>query len=80
MSDRLLSSQVDQTMILTISNPDFRNALGPNLYAAGIEALNAAETNPDIRSVIITGEGAHFCGGGNLNRLLENRAQSAAAQ
>ena len=29
MSDRLLSSQVDQTMILTISNPDFRNALGP---------------------------------------------------
>ena len=57
-----------------------RNALGPEMYAAGIEALNAAENNPDVRSVIITGEGANFCAGGNLNRLLANRQQPPEVQ
>ena len=57
-----------------------RNALGPEMYAAGIEALNAAENNPDVRSIIITGEGTQFCAGGNLNRLLANRQQPPEVQ
>ena len=73
MTAQLKTSAKGQTLILTISNPEMRNALGPEIYAAGIEALNAAENNPDVRSVIITGEGANFCAGGNLNRLLANR-------
>jgi enoyl-CoA hydratase/carnithine racemase len=73
MTSALKSTSEGQTLILTISNPEFKNALGPEIYAAGIEALNAAETNPEIRSVIITGEGSAFCAGGNLQRLLTNR-------
>lgn len=73
MSSALNSTSEGQTLILTISNPEFKNALSPEIYAAGIEALNAAETNPEIRSVIITGEGSAFCAGGNLQRLLANR-------
>ena len=69
----LKSTTEGQTLILTISNPEFKNSLGPEIYAAGIEALNAAEANPEIRSVIITGEGNVFCAGGNLQRLLANR-------
>ncbi len=80
MTAQLKTSAKDQTLILTISNPEMRNALGPEIYAAGIEALNAAETNPDVRSVIITGEGANFCAGGNLNRLLANRQQPPEVQ
>lgn len=75
MASALKSTSDGSTLILTISNPDFKNALGPEIYAAGIEALNAAETNPDIRSVIITGEGAVFCAGGNLQRLQANRRE-----
>ncbi|MEY2805273.1 MAG: 1,2-epoxyphenylacetyl-CoA isomerase [Pseudomonadota bacterium] len=73
MPAQLKSSTQGATLILTLSNPEFRNALGPDIYASGTEALIAAESNPDIKSVIITGEGEHFCAGGNLNRLLENR-------
>jgi enoyl-CoA hydratase/carnithine racemase len=80
MSARLLAEQIGATMVLTISNPQFRNALGPEIYTAGIEALNAAETNRDVRSIIITGEGEHFCAGGNLNRLKANRAQAPQVQ
>ena len=78
MSEQLLSDTQNHTLVLTISNPQHRNALGPAIYSAGIEALNAAETNPDIRAVVITGEGSTFCAGGNLNRLLANREQPAA--
>jgi enoyl-CoA hydratase/carnithine racemase len=80
MPSSLKSTSEGQTLILTISNPEFKNALSPEIYAAGIEALNAAETNPEIRSVIITGEGAAFCAGGNLQRLLANRQQPKEVQ
>ena len=80
MTALLKSHREGQTLILTISNPEFKNALSPEMYAAGIEALNAAETNPDIRSVILNGEGNTFCAGGNLQRLLANRTQPAEIQ
>lgn len=70
MPAELKSTSHGQTMVLTISNPEYRNALGPEIYAAGIEALNAADSSADVRSVVITGEGSTFCAGGNLNRLL----------
>lgn len=69
-----------QTLVLTISNPEHRNALGPDIYAAGVEALSVAESNDDIRTVVIAGEGAHFCAGGNLQRLLGNRQLSPQVQ
>ena len=60
MTEQLKSTSQGQTLILTLSNPTMRNALGPHMYAAGVEALSVAESNPEIRSVIITGEGANF--------------------
>lgn len=80
MTGQLKSAVHGQTLVLTLSNPTLRNALGPEMYTAGIEALNAAESNSEIRSVIITGEGAHFCAGGNLQRLLANREQAKEVQ
>jgi enoyl-CoA hydratase/carnithine racemase len=80
MSASLKSTSEGRTLILTLSNPEQQNALGPEMYAAGIEALNAAENNPEIRSVVITGEGAAFCAGGNLQRLQANRRESPEVQ
>ena len=80
MPAQLISTSEGQTMVLTLSNPEHRNALGPEMYAAGVEALNAAETNPDVRSVIITGEGSIFSAGGNLQRLQNNRQQPPEVQ
>ena len=80
MTASLKSHSHGQTMVLTISNPEHRNALGPEIYAAGVEALNVAESSADVRSVVITGEGSHFCAGGNLQRLLSNRQQPPDVQ
>jgi enoyl-CoA hydratase/carnithine racemase len=80
MAAELKSTTQGGTMVLTISNPEQRNALGPEMYAAGVEALNVAESHPDVRSVVITGAGAVFCAGGNLQRLQANRQQPADVQ
>ena len=73
MTAQLLSTSEGQTLILTLSNPEFRNALGPEMYAAGVEALSVAESSADVRSVVITGANGIFSAGGNLQRLQNNR-------
>jgi enoyl-CoA hydratase/carnithine racemase len=73
MTAELRSTSEGLTMVLTICNPEHRNALGPEIYAAGVEALNVAESSPEVRSVVIAGEGAVFSAGGNLQRLQANR-------
>ena len=80
MASALKSTSQDSTLILTLSNPEFKNALGPEIYAAGIEALSAVENNPEIRSVVITGEGGIFCAGGNLQRLQANQREVPEVQ
>ena len=80
MAAELQSTSEGLTMVLTISNPEHRNALGPEIYAAGVEALNAAESSAEVRSVVIAGEGAVFSAGGNLQRLQANRQQPPEIQ
>jgi enoyl-CoA hydratase/carnithine racemase len=73
MTAQLLSTSEGQTLVLSLSNPEFRNALGPEMYAAGVEALSVAESSADVRSVVITGANGIFSAGGNLQRLQNNR-------
>ena len=80
MTAQLKSTSQGQTLILTLSNPSLRNALTTDICAAGIEALNVTESNPDIRSVVITGEGANFCAGSDVPRTQQHQQQDAHAQ
>ena len=50
MPAELQSTSQGQTLILTLRNPERRNAIDPVMYAAGVEALGVAESSPDIRN------------------------------
>lgn len=80
MTAQLKSQNQGRTMVLTLSNPGQHNTLGPGIYASGIEALIAADSNPEVRSVVLVGEGSVFSAGGDLNRLLANRQQPPEVQ
>ena len=74
MSAELLASrppESESTLVLTLSNPGARNALHPDMYAAGIEALATAERDPGIRAVVLTGNGPAFCAGFDLKEIRE---------
>ena len=80
MPAALLSTRHGATMVLTLSHPERHNALGPDLWAAGVEALNVAESNAEVASVVITGAGALFSVGHDLAQLQASRRESAAHQ
>jgi enoyl-CoA hydratase/carnithine racemase len=77
MSASLKSHSQGQTLVLTISNPEHHNALDATVCAAAVEALGVAESSEDIRSVVIAGEGLHFCAGLDLHALNEDRQLGA---
>ncbi|UEM25214.1 enoyl-CoA hydratase (plasmid) [Skermanella mucosa] len=64
-----------RVLVLTISDPATRNALGPAVYAKGAEALRRAAWDPGIGAVVLTGADGAFCSGGNLNRLAGLRGE-----
>ncbi|HYR24431.1 MAG TPA: enoyl-CoA hydratase family protein [Aquabacterium sp.] len=80
MSTELQTARQGSTLVMTLSGPATRNALSPQVYAAGIETLNVAESNPEVRAIVLTGAGGHFCGGGDLQRLAHNRVHDLARQ
>lgn len=73
MPSELLTERRGHTLILTISDPATRNTLSPQVYAAGVEVLSAFDSDASLRCVVLRGDGAHFCAGGDLNRLAATR-------
>jgi enoyl-CoA hydratase/carnithine racemase len=80
MPSELLTAREGATLILTLSDPATRNTLSPQVYSAGIEALNVAEADDGVRAIIVRGDGEHFCAGGDLNRIIGLRQAGPQAQ
>jgi enoyl-CoA hydratase/carnithine racemase len=80
MTAKLLSDRRGTTLVLTLSDPASRNTLSHEVIAAAIEALNIAESDSEIRAVLLCGDGGHFCAGGNLQGLRERRRSGPPAQ
>jgi enoyl-CoA hydratase/carnithine racemase len=70
---RLLAQRQGRVLVLTISNPALRNAMSPDLYPLARTAFRDASADAGIGAIVLAGEGKHFCGGGNLNRLRAQR-------
>ena len=70
---RLLSERRGRVLLLTFSNPSARNAMHPDMYRSAYAIFKATAHDPDIGAVVLRGDGAHFCGGGDLRRLQQQR-------
>lgn len=61
-------------LVLTLDDQATRNALnGEDLYAAFEHAVHHANTNLDIRAVVLTGAGLAFSSGGNVRDMHEKK-------
>jgi len=52
-------------VVLTLDNPDQRNAMSDEMTASWVAAVGALAGDPSVRVVVVTGEGSAFCSGGN---------------
>src|SRR5690606_17921455 len=65
-----LQARVDLGVLwLTLDRPQAGNSLTPELIASMIQIMHAAEQQPGVRALVLTGIGATaFCGGSDLKR------------
>lgn len=69
----LLQKREGAVLVLSNHNPAARNALSPEFYAALSTALSDAAADPTVGAIVLTGEGGHFCSGGDLRQLATRR-------
>jgi crotonobetainyl-CoA hydratase len=70
VSDELLLDTEGPVRVLTLNRPHVRNAISSTLGAALHTAIVAADNDPDIRCIVITGAGdLAFCAGGDLKEM-----------
>lgn len=73
MSQALLTRREGAVLVLSNNNVAARNALSPEFYAAVTAALRDAAADPAVGAIVLTGEGGHFCAGGDLRQLAKRR-------
>jgi 2-(1,2-epoxy-1,2-dihydrophenyl)acetyl-CoA isomerase len=62
----VLVERRDRVALLTLNRPDVLNALSVSMAEALTEAVEAASASPEVRVVVITGQGRAFCSGGDI--------------
>ena len=55
----------DGVVLLTLDNPDQRNAMSAPMTEAWQQAVADLRSDADVRCVVVTGEGSAFCSGGD---------------
>jgi len=60
------TERVGRTLVATLARPESRNALTVPVVRALRDAVNAAAEDDDVRCVVVTGAGGHFCAGADL--------------
>ena len=68
-SDLVLFSVHDRVALITVNDPDRRNAVTGEMSTQLRAAVERAETDPDVHAVVVTGAGKAFCAGADLSAL-----------
>jgi enoyl-CoA hydratase len=56
-------------LVVTMNRPEARNALSGEMLAILEEAWERADSDPEVRAVILTGAGGYFCAGADLKSM-----------
>jgi len=73
-TDDLLGRIDGHVAVLSFNRPDRRNALSDAMYEGFGSALPAIARDPQVRVVMLTGEGGAFCAGGDVKGMHERNS------
>jgi enoyl-CoA hydratase/carnithine racemase len=69
MGSFLESARSEHVLQLTLNRPDKRNALNAALCREICDAVEAADADPAIHAIVLTGAGTSFCAGMDLSEI-----------
>ncbi|GAA1764634.1 enoyl-CoA hydratase-related protein [Nocardioides hankookensis] len=67
LSHLRLEKPRDGVALLTLDNPDQRNAMSDEMTSSWVAAVDELAADRSVRAVVVTGEGSAFCSGGNTS-------------
>jgi enoyl-CoA hydratase/carnithine racemase len=81
MTGTVLTEDVgDGVRVITLNRPHRLNAIVPELLEDLIEALQAADHDPGIRAIVLTGAGRAFCSGDDLKDFASQAGDEASTR
>ena len=80
MSELRIDDDSTGVRTLTLDRPEVRNALSLQLRRSLPEALSAADADPAVRVIVVTGAGGHFCAGADIAALDRDWTPTEAAE
>lgn len=69
MADLVLFEVVDRVAVVTVNDPERRNAVTDVMSELLCDAVARAEADPEVHAVVLTGAGKAFCAGADLSAL-----------
>jgi 2-(1,2-epoxy-1,2-dihydrophenyl)acetyl-CoA isomerase len=73
----VLVEQADGIARLTLNRPEVRNALDLTMRDELETALRGLEADPQVRVLVLSGAGEHFCAGGDVKFMQAHRMTAA---
>jgi 2-(1,2-epoxy-1,2-dihydrophenyl)acetyl-CoA isomerase len=67
--DDLLVEHKKHSVWITLNRPEASNAYSTPMVKALVEVLKHADLDNDVRAIVITGAGKHFCAGGDIKAM-----------
>jgi 2-(1,2-epoxy-1,2-dihydrophenyl)acetyl-CoA isomerase len=66
-----------RTAVVTLDSPATRNAFTPAVREGLAQAIATVRADHDIRALVLTGAGGHFCAGGDLRGIASTELDGA---
>jgi isohexenylglutaconyl-CoA hydratase len=75
----LLLELHNSVLHITLNRPDSRNAMNLQVVAELRSVFAAVADDREVRALVLSGSGGHFCAGGDIKDMANARAHGAAA-
>ena len=78
--DILVTNEARGIAVVTLNRPNKRNAVSLNMWLQLANIVRELETREDVRVMILTGAGGHFCAGADISEFSTVRADAESGR
>ncbi len=69
----------DEIVVVALNRPEAANAMNASVLTALLETFRRLKDDTGVKGIVVTGNGRHFCAGGDIAEMLEMSPMEAVA-